>query len=97
MKTLLSTFTLAVSLTALGSATAAQAQQAAQPGAAATRPALTREDVQNDLADWRQAGFDEWQYEFQVNVFDAEYQRRYAEYLRLREARQARAQKVAGK
>ncbi len=95
MKTLLSTLTLAISLAALGGAATAHAQQSAQVQAP-TQSALTREDVRNDLADWRKAGLDESQYAFHLEPFSAQQQHRYAEYLKLRHDRQARPREVAG-
>lgn len=85
MKTSIATLTFAMSLMASGTFAVAHAQEATQAPPQRQHSSLVSEQVKNDLADWRKAGFDTQSYDtLSYDVFGPEYQRRYAKYQELR-------------
>jgi len=82
------TFAIAIGLMASGAFNAVQAQEPVQQPQRLEHSQPAGEDVANDLADWRQAGFDTHSYDvLSYDVFGAEYQRRYAKYQALKRLR----------
>lgn len=68
--------------------TAAHAQEPTQQSRQQEQGSTVREDVKNDLSDWREAGFDQHSYDvLSYDIHGAEYQRRYAKYQELKQLR----------
>jgi len=77
---------LTFGLLASGSLVTANAQGANPASVQNTRATSVGVTVKQDLADWRQAGFDEQTYRaLSQDVYGKAYQQRYAEYQRLRQ------------
>lgn len=81
-------FAIAISLAASAAVTVAHAQEPSKQARQSVQSATTSENVRNDLADWRSAGFDQHTSDrLSYDVFGAEYQRRYAKYQELKQQR----------
>lgn len=80
------TFALAIAVMTSAAFSAAQAKEPAQQSHSQERASTVAENVKNDLADWRKAGFDAHSYDaLSYNVFGPEYQRRFAKYQELKQ------------
>lgn len=79
---------LTLGLLASGAVVTANAQGVSQASAQNMQTTSVADAVKQDLADWRQAGFDEQTYNaLSQDIFGKAYQQRYAEYQRLRQLR----------
>lgn len=88
MNTTVRAFALTLGLLAAGALATAHAQGANQSAVQSNQASSIGQATKLDLADWRQAGFDETNaFALSQDVFGSAYQQRYAEYQRLRQLR----------